>query len=66
MFDETIADMEANKKFSPIFNVLFLRRRKLNISFVSISQSFFKVPKTIRLNATHHFITKVPNKRELQ
>ena len=33
---------------------------------VFISQSFFKVPKTIRLNATHYFILKIPNKRELQ
>ena len=42
------------------------RGRKLNISLVFISQSYFKVPKTIRLNATHFFIMKVPNKRELQ
>ena len=43
---------------------MFLRGRKLNIVF--ISQSYFKVPKTIRLNATHYFIMKIPNKRELQ
>ena len=45
---------------------MFLRRRKLNISLVFISQSYFKVPETIRLNATHYFIMKIPNKRELQ
>ena len=45
---------------------MFLRERKLNISLVFISQSYFKVPKTIRLNATHYFIMKIPNKRELQ
>ena len=44
----------------------FLRGRKLNISLVFISQSYFKVPKTIRLNATHYFITKISNKRQLQ
>ena len=61
-----IADMESNKKLSPIVTELFLRGRKLNISLVFISQSYFKVPKTIRLNATHYFIMKIPNKRELQ
>ena len=45
---------------------MFLRGRKLNISLVFIPQSCFKVPKTIRLNATHYFIMKVPNKRELR
>ena len=45
---------------------MFLRGRKLNISLVFISQSYFKVPKTIRLNATHYFIMKIPNKIELQ
>ena len=45
---------------------MFLRGRKLNISLVFISQSYFTVPKTIRLNATHYFIMKIPNKIELQ
>ena len=66
MFDDMIADMESNKKLSPKVTELFLRGRKLNISLVFISQSYFKVPKTIRLNATHYFIMKIPNKRELQ
>ena len=57
-----VADMESNKKLSPIVTELFLRGRKLNISLVFISQSYFKVPKTIRLNATHYFIIKIPNK----
>ena len=57
VFDYMIADMESNKKLSPIVAELFLRQRKLNISLVFISQSYFKVPKTLRLNA---------NKRELQ
>ena len=58
--------MEANKKLIPVVTELFLRGRKLNISLVFISQSYFKVPKTIRLNAIHSFIVKAPNKRELQ
>ena len=61
-----IPDMESNKKLSPKVTELFLRGKKLNISLVFIWQSYFKVPKTIRLNATHYFIMKVPNKRELQ
>ena len=61
-----IADVESNKKLSPIVTELFLRGRKLNISVVFISQSYFKVPNTIRPNATHYFIMKIPNKRELQ
>ena len=62
-----IVDMESNKKkIVPKLTGLFLRRRKLNISHVFISQPYSKVPKTIRLNGTHYFIMKVPNKRELQ
>ena len=66
MFDDKIADTEANKKLSPIVTELFLRGSKLNISLVFRPQSYFKVPETIRLNATHYFIMKIPNKRELQ
>ena len=66
MFDEMIAKMESNKKLSSPVTELFLRGRKLNISLVFIWQSYFKVPKTVILNATHDFIMKIPNKRELQ
>ena len=45
---------------------LFLRRKNLIISLVFVSRSYLKVPQTIRLNATHYFIRKVSNKRELQ
>ena len=45
---------------------LFIRGRKLNICLVFITQSYFKVPKDVRLNTTHFFITKISNKRELQ
>ena len=66
VFDDLTADMESHKILSPIVTELFLRQRKLNISLVFISQSYFKVPKTIRLNATHYFIMKIPHKREFQ
>ena len=53
-------------KLNPIITELFIRGRKLNISIVFITQSYFKVPKDVRLNSTHFFIMKIPNKRELQ
>ena len=59
--------MLSSKKPNPIVNELFMRVRKLEISLVSIMQSYFAVPKNIRLNSTHYFIImKIPNKRELQ
>ena len=66
VFDDKITDMEANKKWSLIITESFLRGRKRNISLAFISQSYFKVPKTIRLNVTYYFIWKIPNKREFQ
>ena len=45
---------------------MFIRGRKLNISLVFITQSYFKVPKDVRLNTSHFFIAKIPNKKELQ
>ena len=62
-FDDIIADMINNKKLNPIVTELFIRGRKLNIS---ITQSYFKVPKDVRLNSTYFFIMKILNKRELQ
>ena len=66
VFDDKIADMESNKKLSPIVTELFLRGRNLNISLVFLSQSYSKVSKTIRIHTTHYFILKIPNKKELQ
>ena len=65
-FDDMIADMINNKKLNSIVTELFIRGRKLNISLVFITLSYFKVPKNVRLNTTHFFITKIPNERELQ
>ena len=53
------------KKLNPIVNELFIRGRKLDISFVFIAQSYFAVPKNIRLTSTH-FVLKIPNKKEVQ
>ena len=66
VFDDMIADMIHNKKLNSIVTELFIRGRKLNISLVFITQSYFKVPKDVRLNSTHFFILKIPNKGELQ
>ena len=66
VFDDMIANMINNKKLNSIVTELFIRGRKLNISFVFITQSYFKVPKDVRLNTTHFFIMKIPNKREFQ
>ena len=54
-----------NKKINSKVTKLFIRGRKQNISLVFITQSYFKVPKDVRLNTTHFFIMKIPNKREL-
>ena len=61
-----IADMINNKKLNSVVTELFIRGRKLNISLAIITQSYFKVPKDVRLNSTHFFIIKILNKRELQ
>ena len=61
VFDDMIADMVSNIKLRPIVTELFLRGIKLSTSFF-VSESYFKAPKTIRLNATHYFIMKLPNK----
>ena len=66
VFDDMIDYMINNKKLNPVVTELFIRGTKLNISIVFITQSYFKVPKDVRLNSTHFFIMKIPNKRERQ
>ena len=58
VFDNMIADIIKNKKLNSIVKELFIRGWKINISIVFISQSYFKVPKDVRLNTTHFFIAK--------
>ena len=66
VIDDMIPDMESNKTLSLTVTKLFLKISKLNISLVFISQSYFKVPKTIRLNVTNYCIMIILNKREHQ
>ena len=53
VFDDMIADIMTNKKFQAIIKELFIRCRKLNISHVFITQSYFSFQKEVRLNSTH-------------
>ena len=62
VFDDMIADMLSNEKLNSAVTELFIKGRKLNISLVFITQSYFAVPKS----STHYFVMKSPNKRELQ
>ena len=55
-----------NKKLNSVVTELFIRGRKLNISIVFITQSYFKAPKEVKIYITHFFIMKISNKRELQ
>ena len=64
VFDDMIAYMINNGKQNPVVTEL-LRGRRLNNSIVFITQSCFKMPKDVRLNSTHFFIMKIPNKREV-
>ena len=63
---DMIADMLSNKTLNPVVTELLIKGRKLNIYHVFITQSYFNVPKNIRLNSTHYFIMKIPNRRQLQ
>ena len=65
VFDDLIVDMPNKKRLNLIVTELFIRDRKLNISFVIITQSYLVVPNNIRLNSTRFFITKISNKPEL-
>ena len=65
-FDDMISGMFNNKKLNLVITELFITDRKLNTSFIFITKSYFAVPNILKLNSTHYFIMKVPNKRELQ
>ena len=66
VFDDMIAGIMTNKKFKTIVKELFIRCRKLNGSLIFITQSYFSVPKEVRLNSTHYLTMKIHNKRELE
>ena len=66
VFDDMNPDLMTNKRFQAIIKELFIRCRKLNISLVFPTQSYFNIPKEVRLNSTHYLIMKIHNKRVLQ
>ena len=66
MFNDVIADILTNKKIQAIIKELFIRCRKLNVSLVFITQSYFSVPIEARLNSTHYLIMKISNRKDLQ
>ena len=55
VFDDLIADIMTNKKSQSMIKELFIRYRKLNISLVFVTQSYFSVPKEVRLNSIHYY-----------
>ena len=59
VFGDMIADRIQNKKLNSIVTELFIRGRKLNIFLVFVTQSYFKVPKDVRINSTHFLLQKV-------
>ena len=66
VFDDMIGDIINNKNLNSMVTELVSIGKRLNISLVFITQSYFKVPKDVRPNSTHFFIMKIPNKREIQ
>ena len=66
IFDDMISHVMSDKKAQQILKDLFIRCRKLNISLCFLTQSYFSIPKDVRLNCTHYIIFKLNNKRELQ
>ena len=59
IFHDMIADIVKNKRFQSIIKELFIICRKQNISLAFITQSYFSVPKDVRLNSTHYLIMKI-------
>ena len=66
VFDDMIADIMTNKKFEAIIKELFISCRKLNISLVFTTRSYFGIAKEVRLNSTHYLIMKIHNRKELK
>ena len=67
MFDDMIADIMTNKNFQAIIKALFITCKKLNISLLFNTQSYFYIPKDVKLNSTSHYLVmKINKKRELQ
>ena len=65
VFDDIIANTLINKRLNSVVTELVIRSRELKISLAFMTQSYFKVPKYVRLKTTHFFIMKIPIKKEL-
>ena len=66
VFDDMIADIEYNKNFKQIIKELFYRARKINVSIVFITQTYFRALKDARLNSTYYILMKIGNKKKLK
>ena len=66
VFDDMIADIMSNKKFQVLIKEFFIRCRKMNTSLAFITESYFSVPKDVRLNLPHCLIMKINNRKKLQ
>ena len=66
VFDDMIADSMTNKKIQAILKELFIGCKKVNISLVFITQSYFSVLKDVKLNSTHYLIKRINNRKKLQ
>ena len=66
VFDDMIADIEYNKNFKRIIKELFYRARKINVSIVFITESYFRTLKDARLNSTHYIFMRLGNKKEVK
>ena len=65
VFGDMIEDIMTNKKLQAIIKDLSIRCTKLNISLVFITQTYFSVPKDVRLNSTY-LIMEINNRTELE
>ena len=66
VFDDMTSHVMSDKKAQQVLKELFIRCRKLNISLCLLNQSYFSIPKDVRLNCTHYIIFKINNKKDLQ
>ena len=66
VFDDIYSHVISDKKAQSMLKELLIRCRKLNISLSFLTQSYFSVPKEVRLNCSHFLIFKIYNRKELQ
>ena len=66
IFHGMISHVMSDEKAQRVLNDLFIRCRKLNISLCFLTQSYFSVPKDVRLNYAHNILFKLNNKTELK